>query len=568
MRLRSGSVGGRARGSRSGAVAAWGTLTLLSGAAGAASVETDVSVTAQAYELRTADPGTAQASLVDRRRVTTYLGLVISGLGQKDSDGLPALRNQFSVNLQLRFEADLGDFLCSIGRTSIGAALGCLGQGKGGVSTSPELLNYKPELLMAYVEGHSLGGWVDVRLGRQLQWELFDLRALDGLWVQARTPVYLAAEAFGGLSVSGALPIDSPVYVLDGTSRKPAPGVQDDPQQTPPLQPTVGFAVRSDGLRDLQLRLSYRRTFALAGDAAAPGCDPAATAGTRLPCAPAVGTIEERLAYTVAGRLLGGRLHGWGGLRYDFENGRFDDGHVGLRGVLAPRHSLVAEYRYSVPTWDGDSIFNVFSAEPYHEVRLSYDGQPRGPAGALLRVGDLAVHGRAFARLFRTGTPAGARGLPSGAQSEALAPALGGSLGARLTRRLGTVRLEAYADGGYGGLRAGAELSGRLLLLRNTLGLEGRAMYLYWADDQRESNRTHSVALQAGVRYALVRGVLIHLLAEDNVDRFYTTQLRVMAMLDLSYYLGSSGGPNPPPGLLAMGLGGFPAPGALPGLLQ
>ncbi|HRI54901.1 MAG TPA: hypothetical protein PLW65_32410, partial [Pseudomonadota bacterium] len=155
-----------------------------------------------------------------------------------------------------------------------------------------------------------------------------------------------------------------------------------------------------------------------------------------------------------------------------------------------------------------------------------------------------------------------------GAESEALAPSFGGSLGARLTRRLGTLRLEAYADGGYGGLRAGADLSGRLLLVRNTLGLEGRAMYLYWADDQRESNRTHSVSLQAGVRYALVRGVLIHLLAEDNVDRFYTTQLRVMAMLDLSYYLGPGGGPSPPPGLLAMGLGGFPAPGALPGLLQ
>lgn len=565
MRRRSGPPLGRRRGARGGAVAVCGLVALAAGTARAAAVETDVSVTAQAYELRTADPGTAQASLVDRRRVTTYLGLFISGLGQKDSDGLPALRNQVSVNLQLRFEADLGDFLCSIGRTSIGAALGCLGQGKGGVSTSPELANYRPELLMAYVEGHSLGGWVDVRLGRQLQWELFDLRALDGLWLQARTPLYLAAEAFGGLSVSGALPIDSPVYVLDGTSRSVAPGSADASKQSPALQPTVGFAVRSDGLRDLQMRLSYRRTFSIGGDGSAAGCDAAASAGARQPCAPAVGTIEERLAYTIAGRLPGGRLHAWGGLRYDFENGRFDDGHVGLRGVLAPRHSLVAEYRYSVPTWDGDSIFNVFSAEPYHEVHLSYDGQPRGARGALLRIGDLGLHARAFARLFRTGTPGGTQGSEN---SEALAPAYGGSLGARLTRRLGTVRLEAYADGGYGGLRAGADLSGRLLLRRNTIGLEGRAMYLYWADDQRESNRTHSVALQAGVRYAIVRGVLIHLFAEDNIDRFYTTQLRVMATLDLSYYLGPSGGPNPPPGLLAMGLGGFPAPGALPGLLQ
>src|SRR6185312_5924602 len=110
-----------------------------------------------------------------------------------------------------------------------------------------------------------------------------------------------------------------------------------------------------------------------------------------------------------------------------------------------------------------------------------------------------------FTRLFRTGTPSGTQGS---ANSDALAPSFGGTVGARLERRMGFVRLEAYGDGGYGGVRAGADVSGRLLLLRNNLGLEGRAMYLYWADDQRDYNRSHSLALQAGVRYAIVRGVL------------------------------------------------------------
>ena len=71
------------------------------------------------------------------------------------------------------------------------------------------------------------------------------------------------------------------------------------------------------------------------------------------------------------------------------------------------------------------------------------------------------------------------------------------------------------------------------------------------------------------MRYAIVRGVLLHVFAEDSINRFYSTQLRLMATLDLSYYLGGvAGGGKPPPGLLAAGLGGFPAPGALPGLLQ
>lgn len=517
------------------------------------SVEVDATVIGQGYTLSSADLGSAEGTQVDRRRLTTYLGLYVGGLGRKDRDGLPAARDQFSVTVQLRVDSDFGDYLCSIGRAGRSAPLTCRDPGPGSARTDPELGNYRPELLFAYAEGHGLGGWVDVRLGRQVLWDLFDLRGLDGGWLSLRTPFYFALEAWGGVSQNGALPIDPPLYVLDGTSRDPYRMPDDPRQQFAALQPTVGASLRTNGLRDVQGRLSYRRTFSVTQDLFAAGC----TTGSA--CAPTSGTIEERLSYTLHGRLLGGRLHGFSGLRYDLVSGRIDDGQAGVRGSPRRGHNLGAEYRYSAPTWDGDSIFNVFSAEPYHHVQVSYDG--RAAAGSRAGSGDLSWHARAFTRLYRTSDgPSPGAGLASAA--------LGGDAGLGYRRPAGLVRMSGYCDGGYGGLRAGADLSGRLLLLRDTVGLEGRVMYLYFADDERDSSRSHGVSLQAGVRWAILRGALLHVLAENNVDRFYNSQLRLLALLDLSFLLGPRSEGRPPAGLLGAGFGDFPAPGLLPGVVR
>lgn len=540
------------------------SLTALSPIPGhAANVQVDSQIVGQLYELRTADAGSSDLRLVDRRRLTTYLGLHISGLGPKDDDGLPSFRNQFAVHFQMRFDADFGDYLCAIGRSSYGAPLGCLGRDKGGRSLSPELSNYKPEILEGYVEGQSLGGWVDLRLGRQLQWDLFDLRGIDGLWVQARTPIYLAAEVFGGLSQNGSLPIDSPLYALDGTSRSVNPNVADDQQQADAYQPTVGFALRSYGLRDVQTRLAYRRTFSSTKNLAPDGCQTMA-GQTGNACAPGFGTIEERLAYSLHGRFLQGRLQGFGGFRYDFVSGKLDDGHAGVRGAPVLGHFLLAEYRYSAPTFDGDSIWNVFSSQPYHDVRVAYDGRLRSPSDTAgnRRYGEFALHAHGFARMFQSTEhkAIGGRGP--------LTAAFGGSAGVRWQRGQGQVRLDAYGDGGYGGIRAGSDLAGRILVLRNRLGFEGRLLYMYFADDVQTANRSHMMGVQVGARWAIINGLLLHVLAENNIDRYYTSQLRFMAMLDLSYLLGPSGGGIPPAGLLQMGLGSYPPLGPQAGVLR
>ncbi len=510
------------------------------------SVEVDATVIGQGYTLNTADAGAAAP--VDRRRLTTYLGLQLGDFGRKDRDGLPTIRDQFGVTLQLRVDMDFGDYFCNIGRAGYGLPLGCLDPPQG-VRTDPELLNHRPELLLAYAEGRRLGGFLDVRLGRQIIWDLLDLRGLDGGWLRVHTPLYVAFEVFGGISPNGALSIDSPLYVMDGTSRNLRFAPDDSRQQYSALQPTLGASIVTSDLPEVQSRLSYRRTFSATASAMAPGCEGRA-------CAPPSGIIEERLSYTIHGRLWNGRLHAWGGLRYDVLNGRFDEGQIGLRGTVGAGQHLSLAYSYSAPTWDGDSIFNVFAAEAYQQVRAVYNGRAdvKAPAG-----GELAWQASAFARLFQSSAAGDMRGV--------LSTAAGGDFELRYRRPQGFVRLDGYCDGGYGGLRAGGDLSGRLLLFRDRIGLEGRFMYLYWADDERLQSRSHGLALQGGIRWTILSGALLHLLAEDSIDRFYKSQLRLMALLDISFLLGPDKGRRSPPGLLNAGFGAFPAGRLLPGVL-
>lgn len=535
-------------------------------------VVADVTSIAQAYNLWTADP---QAALVARRRVTNYLGLSIDdiALGRRPLIDQPLARNELALAIELRVDSDFGDYLCNVGRVTMSSSLSCLDRGSGGVRTDPELSNHRPELLFAYVEGRRLGGWLTVRLGRQLTWDLLDLRGLDGLQLSAQTPFHVAVDAWGGLSQNGALSIDPSLYVLDGTSRSPERLPDDRRQQSTAVQPTLGVSARLTGLRDLQLRLSYRHTWSPTSDRQAAGCPLGQS------CAPAWGSIEDRLAAAAHGRLLDGRLQGSFALRYDLLSGRLDEAQAGLRAVLAGepaatgrgQHTLTADYRYDVPTWDGDAIWNVFASDPYHHGQLRYHGRKTLPTktsatGRSLR-GELVWSAGGYGRLFVD--TARVVGAPSDATSQqTLRP--GGGADASLMYRRGAshLRVAGFYSGGYAGTQAGGDVAGRYALLRDSVSLESRVLYTYYADELREANRSHGAALQAGVRWAFLRGALIHVFIENSIDRYSSSQVRLMASLDLSAVLGPHGGPGTVAGLLPAGFGDAPRPLPLAGLLN
>jgi hypothetical protein len=269
------------------------------------------------------------------------------------------------------------------------------------------------------------------------------------------------------------------------------------------------------------VRISYLRTMSFTGDPRQPGENDA-------------GVIEEKLAVTARGRLLKGRLILWAGFRYDALAGVVDQIHGGARVQLdGARHGINLEYVYDFPTFDGDSIWNVFASEAFNDVRLSYD----------IALGRWRGYARGFARFFQNDKLTQSQhSLPTKLDAGV---AYGGSLGAWLDLKRGNVRLDAYYEDGYGGLRAGIDAAARVALWRDLqtgLVAEARLDYVHFQDDSRTIDHADSFGIQAGLRYSFVRGVMLHVLMEENVNRFYESQFRLLAVLDVSWWLGPRGG--------------------------
>ena len=94
---------------------------------------------------------------------------------------------------------------------------------------------------------------------------------------------------------------------------------------------------------------------------------------------------------------------------------------------------------------------------------------------------------------------------------------------------------------GYGGTKVGVDLSGRFKVWRDILGLEGRLTYVHFEDDHHTSNYADSFGFQVGARVSFWKGMLLHLIFEDNINRFDLSQIRFYALLDVTALVGGYG---------------------------
>ena len=199
---------------------------------------------------------------------------------------------------------------------------------------------------------------------------------------------------------------------------------------------------------------------------------------------------------------------------------------------LTPRQWLTLEHDFLAPTFDGDSIWNVFGAEAFNDVRLTYD----------FTQGRWRLLARGFTRLFNDEPLTGSSATPPANLGTSMS--YGASAGARVDLGRGFARLDGYYEDGYGGTRAGVDASGSLRILgdwESGLAVEGRLSYVYFRDDSRVIDHAHSLGIQAGARYSFVKGLTLHLVIEENVNRFWSSQFRAVALLDVSFVLGARG---------------------------
>jgi hypothetical protein len=467
-------------------VAVWAAAA--PGRAWAYDVTIDVRTIGQGYQVRGFSP-TGTSELLTRRRLTQLLNLSVYDIEPSRWRGDdPGARNVIYFDASLRFDTDFGNYM--LGRPT-------------GQDDIRELQQSQVDVLYAFLGGRRIGGRLDFQLGRQIHYDLVDFYAFDGGSALMRVTRVLAVEAFGGTEVRGELPLSAPIYELDGTSagsRDPATR----PAQNSVVRPLAGAAavLGADGDLPVMARLSYRRMWSATAD--------------RLPGEPEVGVNDEKVALTASAQLLHARLFLSGGARYNLLLATPDDEQLSVRARVSARQWLGAEVAYLAPTFDGDSIWNVFAAGAYRDFRGSYE----------LGLGEgLKLYARGFARHFDAAP---------GELDSAARWAGGGSAGLAWRRVRGVLRGDLYLDDGYGGRKGGVDVSARWEVQPRKLELEGRLTGYQWRSDQQPAT-DHGFVFggQAGGRWRLGHNIRLHLLAEDNVGTFYTGQFRGLAIVEM-----------------------------------
>jgi hypothetical protein len=206
--------------------------------------------------------------------------------------------------------------------------------------------------------------------------------------------------------------------------------------------------------------------------------------------------------------------------RYSLLHGLFDEAHAGLR-VGKNAHSLESEIFYSVPTFDGDSIFNIFSTEPYSDVRATWSYQPKDQDwSSYTRAWGRRYHSEDNAQVARGNANRFAGGLQLGADYR--------------LRRDRVLRLDVFHEDGYGGLRSGAHLSSHWQWRKTTL-VRGRLSLVNFDEDLRADLNGLNVGAQLGTTYLINEGIAASLLIEHNSNRLDRSQLGVFATLDLAF---------------------------------
>ncbi len=481
----------------------------------------------QAYELRGFRVFGGELA-IGRRRLTQLLTLTLHDLGELERTRRRAGRRGrgpvVSWHSTLRFEHDLGTFLT--GRLAVAPTLR-----QDALDVIPELgaSAFSLALLHGYVRLEGLwGDRLSVSAGRLASVTLDGALPFDGAQVRAELAPGWSLEAGGGLAVREASWLGVGSYELDGAPgafcheyRAAAAGelgrwrmierdelVTDgrftsDYERCPQRQARMATAEAALGGRlpgQVEARLSYRVAASASADS---------LAGPLYPeHAPRRGTNLERLAATASARWRLGPVQVSPLLlaRASLAHGLVD--RLELSTELARgRHALEPSASRVVPTFDTDSIWNVFAGEPSTELALGYryDGGVRAVA-------------RLWARRY-DGGDSGGTAWAWGGHTEAERP---------LARTV-TLRGRALADGGYGGERAAAD--GELRWSSATASLAGRAA-LVWARPEAEGALSTATSVRAS--WALASGVVVQSALELWRDRQGQLGVRGLGVLELT----------------------------------
>lgn len=487
-----------------------------------------------------------------RRRFGQSLTLSVWDLGELRRDRRrerPALARSGPViwmTAHLHIENDFGAWTTGTVRVD--------GRTVDAIDAIPELADASlaVQMLYGYVAVDGLADRVDLRIGRQIGVDALDWWAVDGIAARVHLPWRLAVSAIAGARVRAASPLGTGAMDLDGTdgadcreyvegptagtgswqiidrSRAPsdtALGV--DSTYCPEREawtPTVGVAIETERRQAISARLSYRRsqsrTPGLIGDVSRLDYPDTGVYPNESGQAPDWGVDEEHMALTGRGRWTRGSVavEPWLQGRYSLLHAVLAEAGAGVR-VARGAWSVEPEVGRLVPTFDGDSLFNVFVVAAATDLRVSARFAPRHRR-----------HGGFAVGWFRS------YDLPADPTDPRATWVAGGRAGGELavTDRA-RARVDLVGDDGYGGRRPGVTTA---LSWSATprLRVSGRLGAIHLdTDDQRDSTDGTRGVGQLGADWAIAPGVMLHAQSEIADSPYAPRYARAMAVLDLAF---------------------------------
>ena len=474
-----------------------------------AEVQSDTA--AQFYDVRSPTGET----VLNRRRLTSTLS--ISGYQLLDTPANDPAAPQLLFRARLRYDADYG---------ASGAESDPTNPGRFVPGFNPQQL----DLMYGYVEGRRFAkGLIGFKVGRQYVTDVLGWYSFDGGEVRVTTPFYLAVEAYGGLEVRGGMPLSTSRFEADGIWRGDRAGY--DPSLYPSYQPSeiapvFGAALESAGVTWLHSRLTYRRamnTGSITSEFASGLYTPAQYSGTRI--------STEKLGYSLEASLpkVGSAR---GGLIYDLYNAKFGTLYANLDAFLGKGVTVGVDYQFYQPTFDADSIWNIFLSEPLNDVGL------RATWAATER---FAVSAGAHARIYTVQTAEEVPGTspniyvanPSYFPSTPLSFDGGGDFAARYKFGEGSLGARASGNFGQGGDRVGGDVMGERIVETRYV-FQGRVNLWQWNDNLRPDRDATSFGYVAGLGYRFApRSQTLFELQQDT-NRLVGLRFRAMLYLTLA----------------------------------
>lgn len=487
--------------------------------------------------------------LLGRRRYTQTLALRIWDVGDlsaaRREAHLPDRGLRISWQSYLRIDHDYGDY--SAGNVVLPLSVPVR---RDALDVTPELgaSIASLELLYGYL---ALDGMFDDRLtlqvGRVLADDGWGTTGVDGATARLRVPgTPLTVSALGGFAVRASTALGLAAYELDGTAgaacreyvEGPTPGsgswqlvdrnravtnhaLASDYETCPQRdvrQPTAGVAISTATIHGFAGEAGYRRTWSsTVGKIASAATQPYPDLGLYPEGAPGSGVNEERLWARVHGDVQAGAttIAPYADLRYSLLHALVDRADAGVR-LTRGDHTLEPSIEYFYPTFDGDSIFNVFSIEPTTDVRLGYQ-----------HAGDWAVRADGWLRAYH--------------HEDGLASYAGGA-DAGVARAFGSRwrgRVDALWDAGYGGRRVGGSAEAGWRPVR-TMWLRGRVIALAVDGDTDSTSglarpRYVTSSTVTSWTWQLADTVALHTILELDNDAVHGSQYRAIGMFDFAF---------------------------------